>query len=174
MTNRNRRTSRGPRRRPGRNVWVNENINTIVTPNNIQILDLLSFAQDFMTYDTTINEVIITDLHWSFTTTDPAGLRQMRCGLIVAPKGMDANDFQVPFGDHIGTPWMGMWGNHLRMSGVQNGNISLAPAEGLRFHSKRRFRENDSTLWLVYQSVVSGVDGDNLLSGMSRTLIHIP
>ena len=175
MTNRNRRPARTARRgRTGRNVWINENINAVVQPNNIQILDLITQAGDFMTYDTTITEVIVTDLHWSFTSIAPSGLRQMRCALIVAPKLMDAADFQVPFGDHIGSPWMGMWGNHLKLSGVDVFNIPLTPIGGLRFHAKRRFRENDSTLWLIFQNVSAGTDTDNLLSGMTRTLVHIP
>ena len=175
MTTRRSRGSRGRSRgRTGRNVWVNENINEIVVINGIQIRDILGSAEQFMTFDTTVQEVIVTDLHYSFVSVAPAGVRNFRCALIVGSKLLDAADFQVLFADSLGPAWMGVWGNHVSVTGVDVQNLPLTPREGLRFHSKRRFRENNDTVWFVFQNVAPATDTTPLLSGMFRTLIHIP
>ena len=178
MTNRNRRSFGRPgRRTSGRHarlVWVNENVNEIVVPNTKAARDLLTAAKDFMTFDTTIIETIVTDLTWSFDSIAPSGKRQMRLALQIAPSAMDSDDFSFLFADSVGSPWMGVFGETRNLSGVQTQNFEFTKNGVLRFSSKRRFRENESTLFLIYQSLSPAVDTSNTLDGMIRTLLRIP
>ncbi len=50
----------------------------------------------------------------------------------------------------------------------------VSGGNGMRFKAKRRFRENNSTLFLLHQNVIAGSDTSVTLDGMVRTLIHIP
>ena len=176
MTQRNRPRSRPARaQRRGRRVWVNENINSVPADNTIEAIDCLTAAADFMTFDTTIEAVIIPDMAYSFQKLT-AGVVDFRMALIVGPTTLDNDDFQTLFADSIGAPWLGVWGAHARIP--DQGLLTFALAAGfdvIRVKAKRRFRENDSTLWLVIQNVVtSGTTINENLGGMVRTLLHIP
>jgi len=179
MTQRNNRFRGRPARRrgrTGRNVWVNTNVNSTLAPDAVQILDLLTPAADFMTFDTTVVSVIVVNLHYSFASLGPDHNVHIACGLLTAIDTMDANDAPIPLEDNIGPPWMGLLMKSERVSGVASQNIPLTPnSEALRFQAKRRFRENNSTVWLVMQSSNAGIaDSGITLDGIIRVLIHIP
>ncbi len=130
-----------------------------------------------MTFDTTIVAVIIPDLDFVFDITVAITNVRTRWYLQTAPTTMDTDDFQVPDSDSIGPPWMYVMGNAARV--VNNASVSfdyVAKAGGpIRVKAKRRFKENDSTLFMVFQNVVSGGSLTNgFLSGMIRTLLYIP
>ena len=163
-----------PRGRPGRNVWVNENVNASLTLNTVLPINLLTSASDFMTFDTTIRSVIIPDLTFTGTTTAVFGKRQIRCALIVAPTNMDADDFEPLFADSIGPPWLGVFGRTVAFGTVATVFSMDLALTGLRFKAKRRFRENDSTLFMITQNLGNPADTGFALDGMVRTLIHIP
>ncbi len=139
---------------------------------------MLTAAADFMTFDTTIVSVIIPDLTITAQVDDSGGTLNFRVALMVAPEAMDADDFQPLFADSIGPPWM--WVNGVHALAVINSLVTAPLAGGVhgpaRIKSKRRFKENNVTLFLLQQNVVEA--GTNLsnfrLSGMIRTLIHIP
>ncbi len=178
MTSRNRRSrgSRGTRRRTGRNVWVNVSLaNTVVA--GVASIDVLQPASDFMTFDTTIVGIVIPDLTLVFDNGTGLSNVRTRWALQTAPSTMDADDFQVPDSDSIGPPWMYVGGMARRIPSDTAVTFDYVDQSGgpIRVKSKRRFRENDSTLFLVFQTVVSGGSFSNgFLNGMIRTLIHIP
>ncbi len=179
MTTRQRRSGRrtGTRRRTGRRVWVNENINAIPVDNSIFSIDLLTSAAEFMTFDTTIVHVVITDLTFSFQVDDSGGLINSRFALIVAPSLMDVDDFQPLFADSIGPPWMYVKGLHTQAPVNSVIALNFTASNGpIHVKAKRRFKENNSTLFMLFQNIVEG--GTTLsqehLSGMTRTLLHIP
>ena len=178
MTNRNRArrpAARTQARRTGRNVWVNENINAVLVQNSIQAIDCLSAAADFMTFDTTLETVIVPDMAYTLTTTTGAGKRQIRCAFIVGPSTMDADDFQAPFADSIGPPWLGVFGSTAHLAnGVLFTSTLAGPGFPIRYKARRRFRENNSTLFLLVQTLSVQADTNIALDGMVRTLLHIP
>ena len=176
-TPRNRRFGRGisRARRTGRNVWVNENINEIPVDNTIAAINFLTQAKDFMKFDTTIVSVVVTDLNFSFQKLTQ-GVVDFRYALMVAPDTMDNDDFQTLFADSVGSPWMYMSGLHglVPDQGIASFQFAGGP-DTVRIKAKRRFRENNSTLWLIHQNVVTvGSTINENLGGMVRTLLHIP
>jgi len=173
MTNRNRRRFT-PRRRTGRDVWVNHDLNEIPVPNTVQIKNLLLPAPDFMTFDTTVNTIIVEDIHWGFDSLAPAGLRRLALGFVVLRTGTGPGGAPAPLTDGVGPPWMGMLHASENLSGVAPQNISVIKGDPIRFKAKRRFRENESSVFLVYQTISPGADTNQTLSGVIRILIHIP
>ncbi len=178
MTTRNRRSGRrsGTRRRTGRNVWVNQSLNFPLSGGGITAVNLLDSAADFMTFDTTIVAVIVTDLHVSYEILGSGGFVSVRVALQTAPSMMDSADFETLFINSIGPPWMWTRGRTSRNSIGDLVNLDFTPTEGTRIKAKRRFRENDSTLFLVIQSLLEAgttIDNANMI-GMFRTLLHIP
>jgi len=177
MTTRRRSGRRsGTRKRAGRNVWVNENINSIMTANSVLALNCLTDAKDFMTFDTTIVQIIIPDFSIQFLTLVSDSIVNWRGVFQTAPTLMETDKFQVPFADSVGAPWMGTMGGHAYANpGPHDIVIAGGGNPALRFQAKRRFRENDSTLVLMMQLVHSGGDiGSVRISGFIRTLLHIP
>jgi len=174
MTQRNRRSRSRGRRRSGRMVWVNHDLNLVLAPNTIQLQNLLVNAPDFMLFDSTIQTVIIEDLSFTFDSLAPAGLRRIAIGLIVAQELIDPDDLAAPLVDGTGPGWLGMLTTALNLSGVAPQNMSLTPHGPQRFNAKRRFRENDVTLHMQMQNVTPASDTNLKLSGIIRTLLHIP
>ncbi len=144
--------------------------------NGIAIVNLLAGADNFMTFDTTIVETIIPVLNFSCTTNATDAIRGIRVALLVAPSTHDASDMTRLFTDSIGPPWMWFAGDELRTNAIGKLNLSLAfsSAGAIRAKSKRRFRENESTLFLVIDNQTESGDTILFLSGFCRTLIHIP
>ncbi len=178
MTMRKRRSGRrgGTRRRTGRLVWVNENINLIPVENSTLITDLLSAAADFMTFDTTIVTVVITDLVFSYQVDVSGGLVNARFALTVARSLIDQVDLQTPFASSIGPPWLYVKGKHSQDPINSVVNQDFCESGPIIVRAKRRFKENNSTLWMHFQNVVEGetdISGVHL-SGMTRTLLYIP
>ncbi len=178
MTNRNRRSRRTsqPRRRTGRNVWVNEHFNILLSIDNINAVNLLAAADNFMTFDTTIVEVIMPVLAYEVRTDATIGTRQIRWALQVAPSTFDVADFETLYADSIGPPWMQTGGDAFKTAAVGDLNLSLTVANGgpIRAKASRRFRENDSTLWLILENRSNAGDSSLTINGFSRTLIRIP
>ncbi len=126
-------------------------------------------------FDSTILSIVIAGLTWSYDTVDPAGNRHISCVFLTGNDALDTNDFQVPLADSVGPAWMGTLWSSERNTGVQAQTQQLVPPEGMRFKSKRRFRENNETLFMVVQSFAPHNNDTNLtLDGMVRTLIRIP
>ena len=176
MTTKSRRSSRRrtTRSRTGRNVWVNVGFNIQIVQDTIASLGLLGPAGDFMTFDTTIVETIMTDLQ---LVGDKTGLGNLetRWALQTAPSTMDSDDFEPMLTDSIGPPWMYVAGLTARITDGIAFTMNYGVPGGIRAKAKRRFRENDATLFLVFQNAVAGGTALNMrLTGMSRTLIHIP
>jgi len=88
MTARRSGRRNGTRKRTGRNVWVNNDVNLSPTLNAFELKDILENAPDFMTFDTTIVSVIIESLNFTYDSLAPAGVRRMAIALIVAPESI--------------------------------------------------------------------------------------
>ncbi len=179
MTTRNRRSgrrSRGTRRRTGRNVWVNHDLNEVPVVNTLTTRNLLVNAKDFMLFDTTIVSVIIEDLHWSFTSTTTSGTRRLAIAMLTGLDTLDAADFTSLFVDDVGPAYMVLLTKTLRVddAGSLPHNVNITPQGPITLRAKRRFKENDATLWLLIQQVGPATDPNQELSGLVRTLIHIP
>ena len=112
---------------------------------------------------------------YAFNTDTTSGKRQVRIAFQVAPSTMDGDDFESLFADSIGPPWMGMLGRTVNFANIATAaTFDLLAGAPIRFKARRRFRENDSTLFMVIQNLTPGVDTDLTLDGMVRTLIRIP
>ena len=178
MTTRNRRSrrSRGSQRRTGRNVWVNHDVNEIPVVNTLTTRNLLVNAKDFMLFDTTIVNVIIEDLKWTFTSTSTSGTRRLAIALITGMDTLDAADFSSLYLDDVGPPYMVLLTKTIRVddAGSLPHNVDITPQGPVVVKAKRRFKENDATLWLIIQQLGPATDPNQELSGIIRTLIHIP
>ena len=178
MTNRvNRRPRRTAPRRTGRYVWVNTSFNTVITDDTVSALALLGAAADFMTFDTTIVQVVIPDLSLVGDIATATTNITARMAFQIAPTLMDPDDFQPPVADSIGPPWMYTIGHSARILASTSFSINFVSQAGgiIRIKAKRRFRENDSTLFLVLQVATAGGDAANMaLIGMTRVLLYIP
>jgi len=177
MTTRTSRARRAPRGRTARMVWVNTNVNFTGIIDGLQNLDLLAGAAEFMVFDTTIVQVVIPELNFAFTNNAlTTGNRQARAALQVGPTTMDSVDFQDLYSSSIGAPWMWFSGAGGRIPNTQTTlNLNLAHDEnGVRVKAQRRFRENDSTLWLVVQNRTEAGDTGLQYDGFVRTLLRIP
>ena len=177
MTNRNttRRRSQ-PARRTGRNVWVNQSFNATLVIDGLAQVNLLTVAQDFMTFDTTVVQVVITVFNYAVLTGPTVGTREIRYALILAPINMDASDHSTLFTDTIGPPYMYTGGDAFRTGAAGQLNLSLILANGgpIVAKSKRRFRENDSSVFLLLDNESEADDTQLVVTGWARVLIHIP
>ncbi len=178
MTNRNKRGARfnGPRKRTGRKVWVNGVISPgAVTPDAQTSLTLLDPALDFMKFDTTILRVVISDFSLTFTKSVAAGIITARIALQIAPTTMDADDFQDMFTESIGAPWMYTEGVTAFVADNALGTFTFSSGVAAPIKAERRFRENDSTLFMLFGTTISGGSfTGGTIRGLVRTLLHIP
>ena len=174
------RRRRGVRRRNGRNVWVNEQFEVTLTPASTTVVaDLLTSAADFMTFDTTIVSVLLTGLTVRWNTDDVTQQRrEVGMGLMVAPATMDNIDFPSPISDNVGAPWM--WHNYGSAVFQNSTHFFAAGPTGqgqngvVHVRAQRRFRENNSTLWFVAETIQAGADTNAEITGYARTLLRIP
>ena len=132
-----------------------------------------------MVFDTTIVGIVIPQLTFRATVDATAGLREIRCALTVGKDTLDAGggDFQTLYATSIGAPWMWVVGRGLQSQGAASLTLSLsgpAVSDVARIKAKRRFRENDSTVWLIHENRVNAGDTALQLKGFVRTLIYIP
>ncbi len=173
MPSRNRRRAPTRGKRTGRNVWVNTNVNSVFGINTTITVDLLLPADSFMEFDSTVQSIVIPGLTWSLSTN---GVANYNCAVafIAAPRAMDPDDFVSPLSDNIGPPWMGLLWASNRFSGIQAETLQLVDIGGMRFKSKRRFRENNTTIWMVAQNVGDAGSDEGTLDGLVRILLHIP
>ena len=129
-----------------------------------------------MTFDTTVVHVVIPDLAATFTVESSGGQIDFRFALITANNGMDVADFTQLFLSSIGPSWLYVGGAHI--DSVINAKIVLnfTSSGPIHVRAKRRFKENNETLWMLVQNVVEGGTtlADTHWSGMTRTLLHIP
>ena len=178
MTNRNvrRRVSRPGRSRTARRVWVNEELATTLTINTIQIVDLMTAAVDFMKFDATILGVILSGVTISWDAAATLGINRFGITLEIGKDTLDSADMESPLQTGIGPPWMFQQTAIFRQAAAAvTVNQGFGPVgDVIRIKSKRRFRENDATLWLtVENSMVAGATNIQL-NGMARTLLLVP
>jgi len=177
MTNRNRRNSRNTtRRRSGRNVWVNNSFNATLVPDALAQVNITQGAMDFMTFDTTVVQVIISVFNYAVLTNANIGTRELRYALILAPSNMDSSDHDTLFSDTIGAPYMFTGGDAFRTGAAGQLNLSMVLSNGgpIIAKAKRRFRENDSSVFLLLDNESDPGDTSLTVTGWARTLIHIP
>ena len=178
MTNRNRttRSRNQPRRRIGRNVWINNSFNATLVNDGLAQVNLTSIAESFMTFDTTVVQVIIPVFNYAVLTDATVGTREIRYALIVAPTNMDSTDHDTLFSDSQGQPYMFVGGDSFRTGAIGQLNLSLVLANGgpIISKAKRRFRENDSDVFLLLDNEFEAGDSSLTVTGYSRVLIHIP
>ena len=175
MTNRNKRfTRRSTRRRTGRTVWVNKNLNFSLSDNTKGTVDLLTAADDFMLFDSTVLGVLITSLTWSYDTVATLAVRQLELAIIQAKSTIDPDDFTSLYSDNVGPPYMWRAGAAVRSPISTINNYVFTPNGAIFIKAKRRFKENDSTIWLVHHTSSTGTNTGMAIDGTIRTLIYIP
>ncbi len=157
-------------------VWVNQAINnSALTANGVNLIALLGQAGDFMVFDTTIMAVYL-HLDFSLVTSADRLVRKVGVALAVHPDTLDAADItEGPLQSSIGPPWM--WHSTTGIQIAAVGELTLPlPAFESNAHvkAKRRFRENNSTLFLEVENIVHANDTLPILNGFVRTLIRIP
>ncbi len=177
MTSRNRRFP--ARRRPqrtSRRVWVNQNIAVALTENSIQIIDLLDAAPEFMLFDSTILRVILSPFFFSINISANQLIREVRYALFVGNELLDSADVPGLFTNTVGPPWMHVGGEGaLFTAASQLATFDLTSGRPhIEVRAKRRFKENDATLWLAIQNEAHASDVSLRIDGYARTLIHIP
>jgi len=178
MTNRNRRPQRRARpARTARMVWVNEHVDLVLLNNSVQVINVLTLAEEFMLFDTTIVSVIIPVLQVMGEALTDDGIREVRVALEVGKNTLDSDDFNQLLQDSVGPSWLWIAGD-AQFTTVLNEKIKLdllGNAGVARVKAMRRFRENDSTLFLIVQNFSpSGSEEGLILRGMIRTLLRIP
>ena len=177
MTNRNRRPPMRRPRRTSRKVWVNSQIDNILLVDTIVSIDLLSgVAQQFMLFDSTILGVVITDLSFTFDSEASASIRQMRWALETGKNTLDSADFQSLLASSIGPTWLHVGGATINLAAAAQ-SVSLDLLKGdstLHVKAKRRFRENDATLWFIIENNLSAGDVNISVKGLFRTLLLVP
>ena len=127
-----------------------------------------------MTFDSTIVSVQLNGLNFSYDSLAPAGIRRFAIVLLTAHQNIDPADLTPPLTDNIGPTWMYSIHNSHNISGVAPQNIAMTPSTGVTVRSKRRFKENNETLWMGIQTITEGLETNWDLSGLVRVLIHIP
>ena len=177
MTTRSRRFSpRRSGRRTSRKVWVNRIIQGALTIDTIQLFDMLTSAVDFMKFDSTILRVLFPSLSVSFDATATLGNREFAFSVFTGPENLDSADVPDLFTSGIGQPHMSYAKNNFRLAATaQSVTTDLRPnGETLDIKAKRRFKENDTTLWLALQNNLITNDATIEINGLCRTLLLIP
>ena len=176
MTNRNRRfRGRGSPRRNHRLVWVNTNVNMLLTPLGKDVTNLLAPAVPFMLFDSTVLSIVIAGLTYSYDTVDPSGNRHLAVVFFVGSENLDTDDMTNPLTDNIGPGWMGTLWTSQRDVGIQSVTQQVVAPEGKTFKSQRRFRENNQTLWMLTQNYAPHAnDTAQNVDGMIRVLLRVP
>ncbi len=176
MTNRNRNRPTNRPRRTSRRVWVNETLGTALVVNTLTLVDLLSAAQQFMIFDSTILRVLLGPFYFSINLSANQLIREVRYAVFTGPQTLDAADVESLFGDSIGPAYMHVGGlGGLFTAQSQLVTLDLNPdGASVDIKAKRRFRENDQTVWLAVQNVVHASDTTLRIDGWARTLIHVP
>ena len=157
-------------------VWINRQIGSVLTVDALTIFDLMTGADNFMKFDTTIVRVVIPTLRFSITTDATAAVRHCRIALTTGRDTLDVLDFQSLFVDSTGPPWLYVTGTAFASEGVSVNTLTLDSTLGRpqEIKSARRFKENDSTLWLVVENRAEAGDTALRIDGFIRTLVRIP
>ena len=174
---RGRRSQARPRVRTSRRVWVNEHVDLNLVVDTIQITDLLSAADQFMLFDATVLAVIAPTLTYTMSVAAVEERRSLRWALVVGKNTLDSDDVQTLFTDSIGAPWLYFGGFENRFAAVAaqfSVDFVAQNRAPIRVKAKRRFVENDDTLWLVIQNNSNAGDTNLNITGMFRTLLYVP
>ena len=154
---------------------MNHFINVALTVNTQQIINLLSTAATFMLFDSTILRVIIPSLALTYDAAANLGNRRVAVALETGKDTLDSADMQSLLSSSVGAPWMYYTRTENRLAAVAAATTQfLSPPEGIDIKSKRRFRENDSTLWMTVENQMDPADANLQLQGQARTLLRIP
>ena len=178
MTMRRRTGSRrrSTSRRTGRNVWVNMDIEQAIIDNSIIAVPILAPASEFMTFDTTIVQVLVVDLTMTFEVETSGGYIRSRVAILTGHDSLVSADFQAPIASSIGPTWMWTSSRTARFALNSVATMAHITDQAARIKAKRRFKENNSTLYLVSEFRAEGgtSTGTAFLHAFIRTLIHIP
>jgi len=121
--------------------------------------------------------VIIPSLKFSIISSAVVGVREIRIALQTGLSTLDPVDFESLFANSIGPPWMYVTGNGFLSSAIQTITLHTHGADngGIpRIKAQRRFKENDSTLWLIHENRAEAGDTVLSLKGLIRVLLRIP
>ncbi len=174
---RSRPSGRGPRR-VARRVWVNRFIGVGgITVDSKVLVDLLSSASEFMIFDCTILAVQLSYLYWTYTADATDAIRSVGAALLTGQENLDAADIlEGPLDSGIGPSWLWQQSVALRTdaAALVSMNIVSSTTGGIRVRAKRRFTENNETLFLVAQNLGEAGDTELQLQGFCRTLLLVP
>ncbi len=175
MTNRNRRPRAARPARSARMVWVNARVSVAPTVSTLGAEDLLAGAQEFMKFDTTILGVVITRIAFSLDS-NAVGRKDFACALEVGKDTLDSLDFENPLVSSIGPAWLwhGIVTQPLPIADNQNLVVVTGADGATMVKAKRRFRENDATLWFIHNNATNGADDNLALQAYFRILLRIP
>ncbi len=180
MTNRNRRnfrSFRGGRRRTSRKVWVNRSIGSTLVVDTDALIDVLSSSEEFMKFDATILAVHIAHLFVTVTVDATVTNRRVGAALLTGHENLDSIDItEGPLDSGVGPAWLWQQSVAVRTvgAGEQGFNIVSAATGGINVRAKRRFTENNETLWLLIDNEVEAGDTLMFVDGFLRTLLLIP
>ncbi len=162
-------------RRTARKVWVNKQLATSMASGTIGIVDLLSDAADFMTFDTTIL-IVILNVTFVWDAAATLGLNRLAYALVTGLDTLDNVDMTDPLVSGIGPPWLyHNWGVLRQAAAAATVNFRMhPPGENIRVRAQRRFRENDTTLWLVANTSLVASSANLQIEGYARTLLLVP
>jgi len=173
-----RRGSRSPRRqaRVSRRVWVNRFINAALTIDTVQIFNMLDNAAQFMLFDSTILRVLVENLSFSFDATATLGNRRVAFSFFTGPENLDSADVPTMLASGIGPAYMYLGMQSARLAAAaQSVTMDLTRnQQSIDIKAKRRFKENDTTLWLAIENDMITNDANLALEGCVRTLILVP
>ena len=167
-----------PTRRPrtSRRVWVNKYVSSNLTVDTIALIDLLTPAEEFMKFDCTVLGIVIPWLSYSFDGAAVNEIREIAVAIMAGNELLDAADVQVIRTSNVGPPWMWSKGTSaLFAATAQTVTMDLISGQvDVRIKAKRRFTENNETLWLLAENAAAAGDANLVIKGLVRTLLLVP
>ncbi len=162
--------------RATRRVWVNSLVSKSLTIDSVDIVDLLTGAAEFMLFDSTILGVKIPWLSYSMEAAATNAVREIAFYLMTGKKTLDALDMTVPRASGVGPSMLYCGGGSACLAATaQSLTIDLTQGvDTIDIKAKRRFTENDETLWMVIENASEAGDTVLKLNGLVRTLLLVP
>ncbi len=129
-----------------------------------------------MMFDSTILGVKIPWLSYSMEAAATNAVREIAYYLITGKSTLDSVDFTVPRASGVGPAMLHCGGNSARLPATAASfSIDLRGGiETIDIRAKRRFKENEETLWMVIENASEAGDTVLKLNGLVRTLLLVP